>query len=245
MTTRKRLQHGFSLTEVLLALATLTVGMVFVGGTFFVGVHYSARSFEQNLGAVVAREAVEMIRLYGITGLGGAMDTFSNVRVRHPDPNEDAELARTLFVYDENPQFRWNALLQRRAGGLGNQVDVTVFVSRWNEHDDPDHPPVLRNLSLDVVEGRFIDTAQSDAEHLYHGQQVVGGRDSRWIFKVVRSRTDSPKPGFWELVPEPSQIDPSLSGDYTLPIWAVIRNENGRPGIQSRIVHVMKDQIEF
>ena len=33
MTTRK-LTTGFSLTEVLFAVATLTVGMVFIGGTF-------------------------------------------------------------------------------------------------------------------------------------------------------------------------------------------------------------------
>jgi len=59
-------QSGFSLTEVLLAVATLAVGMLFVAGTFLLGVHFSRISTERSIGAVVAEEAFAKIRLFGL-----------------------------------------------------------------------------------------------------------------------------------------------------------------------------------
>ncbi|MCP4452964.1 MAG: prepilin-type N-terminal cleavage/methylation domain-containing protein, partial [Planctomycetes bacterium] len=47
--TDKRRQSGFSLTEVLLAIATLAIGMLFVGGTFVLGIHFSRLSTEQSI----------------------------------------------------------------------------------------------------------------------------------------------------------------------------------------------------
>ena len=57
---------GFSLTEVLLAVATLTIGMAFVSGTFVAGVFLSTISSERTMAAVVADEAFAKIRLFGI-----------------------------------------------------------------------------------------------------------------------------------------------------------------------------------
>ena len=55
---RKKHQHrGFSLTEVLLALGTIAVGMTFVGGTFLVGIYFSTIATERTIAAVVADEA--------------------------------------------------------------------------------------------------------------------------------------------------------------------------------------------
>ena len=57
---------GFSLTEVLLAVATLAIGMSFVGGTFLVGVHLSTVATERTIAAVAADEAFAKIQLYGL-----------------------------------------------------------------------------------------------------------------------------------------------------------------------------------
>ena len=64
---RKKQQYrGFSLTEVLLALGTLAIGMVFVGSAFLVGIHFTTIATERTIAAVAADEAFAKIRLYGV-----------------------------------------------------------------------------------------------------------------------------------------------------------------------------------
>jgi len=57
---------GFSLTEVLLAVGTLAIGMIFISGTFLTGIHFSTIATERTIAAVVADEAFAKIRLYGV-----------------------------------------------------------------------------------------------------------------------------------------------------------------------------------
>ena len=66
--TDKHRQSGFSLTEVLLAIATLAIGMLFVGGTFMLGIHFSRVSTEHSIAPVVAEEAFAKMSLYGVVG---------------------------------------------------------------------------------------------------------------------------------------------------------------------------------
>jgi len=60
----KRKNHGFSLTEVLIAVGILMVGMLMVAGLFPVAIHLTAVSTERTIGAVVADEAFAKMRLY-------------------------------------------------------------------------------------------------------------------------------------------------------------------------------------
>ena len=62
----RRQNKGFSLTEVLLAVGTLAVGMVFISGTFLTGIHFSTIATERSYAAVVADEAFAKIKVYGI-----------------------------------------------------------------------------------------------------------------------------------------------------------------------------------
>jgi Tfp pilus assembly protein PilV len=55
---------GFSLTEVLLAIGTLAVGMLFIAGVFPVGIHFTTIASERTIAAVVTDEAFAKIRLY-------------------------------------------------------------------------------------------------------------------------------------------------------------------------------------
>ena len=63
---RRTRQHGFSLLETLLAVSTLAIGMIFVGGTFLTGIYLATVSTEQTIATVVADEALVKIRLYGL-----------------------------------------------------------------------------------------------------------------------------------------------------------------------------------
>jgi Tfp pilus assembly protein PilV len=64
--TKKRQQHGFSLTETLMAVGTLAIGMTFIGGTFLTGIYFATLSTERTIGAVAAAEAFAKMRIFGL-----------------------------------------------------------------------------------------------------------------------------------------------------------------------------------
>lgn len=129
---------GFSLTEVLLAVGTIAVGMLFIAGVFPVAIHFTTIASERTIAAVVADEAFAKIRLYGVADFNSwpvppaiACADFIDVangvinldEFSYPsDPNID--------IFDK--QFYWSALCRRVVDPDPNSrlVQVTVFVSR-------------------------------------------------------------------------------------------------------------------
>lgn len=126
---RKRQQHGFSLTETLMAVGTLAIGLTFIGGTFLTGIVFSTVATERTIASVAAEEAFAKMRIYGL------------------DPN-DAKLKTTGFVAYEDlvtvptdeslypsirretaRQYSWAAIC-RREPNSSESVQCAVFVSR-------------------------------------------------------------------------------------------------------------------
>ncbi|MHC4440825.1 MAG: prepilin-type N-terminal cleavage/methylation domain-containing protein, partial [Planctomycetota bacterium] len=129
---RNKCQYrGFSLTEVLLAVATLAIGMVFISGTFLTGIHFSTISTERSIAAVVADEAFAKIKVYGIDFADP--NFVSNQQVRF-DSVSSISARPFEFAYPSTntlneKHYFWSALC--RPSGQGNQfVQVTVFVGR-------------------------------------------------------------------------------------------------------------------
>jgi len=129
---KSRKNNGFSLTEVLLGVGTLAVGMIFVAGVFPVGIYFATTATERTIAAVVADEAFAKIRLYGESDLdfqiwlsaeplGGCVD-FNDVVA--PNPDEFAYPSS----YVTQKQYYWSALCRRI--GDTRLVQVTVFVCR-------------------------------------------------------------------------------------------------------------------
>jgi len=131
---------GFSLTEVLLSVATLAMGMMFIAGVFPVGIHFATISAERTVSAVVADEAFAKIRLYGIdvSGLPDSMTLPRSVDFYNVSPLSlitDWEKRIDEFAYPSTPvplrekRYYWSAVC-RSAGQYDSLVQVTVFVSR-------------------------------------------------------------------------------------------------------------------
>jgi prepilin-type N-terminal cleavage/methylation domain-containing protein len=137
----KRKIAGFSLTEVLMAVGILGVGMLFIAGTFPVAIYFNTVAAERTTAAMVADEAFAKIRLYGVPDFtlpvwpsNPSCVDFNDIWYQtsilvNPalriDPNEFAYPSTDMPLQDK--QYYWSALC-RRVGF--NNVQVTVFVSR-------------------------------------------------------------------------------------------------------------------
>ncbi len=156
----KRRQSGFSLTEVLLAIATLAIGMLFVGGAFVLGIHFSRLSTEQSIAPVVAEEAFAKMALYGVAGWSSD-DTLSEISL--VDAN-DWEY-RYPSVQDETlKQYYWTAIGRRISGSDLNEV--TVFVMRHGALS-----PALADQSLTSMPQK--STAWASDPNTMDGMSVV------------------------------------------------------------------------
>ena len=144
-----RRHSGFSLTEVLLAVGTLTIGMVFIAGVFPVAIHFSTIATERTIAAVLADEAFAKIRLYAVGDPVQNTPGIDDIDLAELEEHEltgfyDANVFPAAvnippceFAYPSDPnisilrkQYFWSALLRRVGPDPNRLVQVTVFVSR-------------------------------------------------------------------------------------------------------------------
>ncbi len=122
---------GFSLTEVLMSVGILAVGMIFIAGVFPVSIYFTTTAAERTEAAVIADEAFAKIRLYGVN-----LALLSTVPITDSvDFNDVSLINPDEFAYpstNTNPaqkQYYWSALC-RRVYQNSSLVQVTVFISR-------------------------------------------------------------------------------------------------------------------
>lgn len=134
----RRNKKGFSLAEVLLAVCTLAVGMIFVAGVFPLGMLFTTISTERTIAAVAADEAFAKVRIYGINledpRLALGQIPFEEVALTGPDPIEFAYPSTDDVV---QKRYYWSAICRLPSvgkvpepGAGGRLVQVTVFVCR-------------------------------------------------------------------------------------------------------------------
>ena len=129
-------KKGFSLTEVLIAIGVLSIGMLFVAGTFPVGIYFSTLASERTLAAEIADEAFAMIRLYaGEKGVAtdklyfNRFSDFNDVTVFLATDNIQAD----EFLYPSveqsgwNREYSWSAICRRtaRIEGIDSALTAT------------------------------------------------------------------------------------------------------------------------
>lgn len=138
---KRRQSRGFSLTEVLLAVGTLAVGMIFISGTFLTGIHFSTIATERTIAAVVADEAFAKVRIYGGANTGWLTRLSANSCTDFKDAKEVINRQIVPLVRDPNEfaypstrtltekHYYWSALC-RHVSSDNRLVQVTVFISR-------------------------------------------------------------------------------------------------------------------
>ncbi len=126
---KNRRQAGFSLTETLLAVGTLAIGLMFIAGTFLTGVYFSTTSTERTIGAVAADEALAKMRIYGLDPNHASLKTDGFVPYEELVTIPAEEYLYPSTHEEATRQYSWAALC-RRMGAGSRLVQCTVFISR-------------------------------------------------------------------------------------------------------------------
>lgn len=136
---------GFSLTEVLLAVGILAVGMIFIAGVFPAAIHFTTIATERSIAAVAADEAFAKIKIYAI---GDPEDLNDDIKLDELEKDElmdfndtdvfpaTKEIKPNEFAYPSanvdisRKQYFWSALCRLVEDDPNRLVQVTVFVCR-------------------------------------------------------------------------------------------------------------------
>lgn len=141
MTGLEKKNLGFSLTEVLLAVGILSVGMTFIAGVFPVAIYLTTVATERTVAAVAADEAFAKVRIYAEGDLYDPNDDIDLSRLYSDELTEFTDVNAFPATEDIEPnefeypsagdmaqkQYFWSALCRRAGPQL---VQVTVFISR-------------------------------------------------------------------------------------------------------------------
>ena len=155
---------GFSLTEMLLAIGVLSVGMVFIAGVFPVAIHFTTISTERTIAAVVADEAFAKIKLYGVDvsllnfpGPGNCVD-FNEVSSLEVPPYEFLYPSTDTDISQKHYCF---SALCRRTAPNSRLVQVTVFISRKTGPILRYYAPDMTLIPSDPDYGRVVDFSKA------------------------------------------------------------------------------------
>ncbi len=192
---------GFSLIEILLAIGTLAVGMIFIGGVFPVALHFTTIATERTIAAVVADEAFAKIRLYADADVVQAGDfELSNLEDFNDNINSSVDVNSSDYTYPSTisvkaRQYSWSALC-RRVGSF--DVQVTVFVCRkvrpnlkyWNPNGGEDAWPMLVPVKVSGVRG-FNELMIDGNRTLINDGYTIVDDETGQIYRVLERYVDN------------------------------------------------------
>jgi type II secretory pathway pseudopilin PulG len=222
----KRQYRGFSLTEVLLAVATLAVGMVFISGTFLTGIHFSTIATERSIAAVVADEAFAKIKIYGInfSDPNLAVDQQARFDLVSSIRDYDYEFAYPSTKTLTEKQYYWSALCRPVYYSPGSRfVQVTVFICR-KLGSTTTYPvgaawPVPVQVSVTGTIGEYVITLTDNITYINDGYTIVENSTGN-IYRVLERGADPALPEQITLAPD----KPWQGGDS---VWVIPPSEGG------------------
>ena len=190
-------KSGFSLIEILLAIGTLGIGMLFIAGTFLTGIHFSTIATERTTAAVAADEAFAKIRLYGINLANLAADQLESPEtLRSIDPNEFAYPSVDIDVSQR--QYYWSALCRRaNSNPVSRLVQVTVFVSRKTSsaalYRGGAGRPIPMKVAISGAGGNNLLTiTEPDKKTWINDGYTIVDNETGQMYRVVERTADQP-----------------------------------------------------
>jgi hypothetical protein len=216
--TSKCQYRGFSLTEVLLAVGTLAVGMVFISGTFLTGIHFSTIATERSIAAVVADEAFAKIRVYGINFTDPNLAIDRQARFDLVSFVQPFEFAYPSTKTLTDKQYYWSALCRPVYSGADNRVvQVTVFVSRklgnTTTYVGGMPWPVPVQVGVSGVVDDYVITLTDNITYINDGYTIVENSTGS-IYRVLERGADPAFPEQITLAPD----KPWQGGDS---VWVI------------------------
>ena len=121
---------GFSVTEVLMSVAVLAVGMLFVAGVFPVGIHFATISRERTTAAIISDEAFAKIQLYGVDLSELSVDDCGNFIDVNSTPIDLSEFWYPSTTVSGTKQYHWSAICRQSDANTPELIQVTIFISR-------------------------------------------------------------------------------------------------------------------
>jgi Tfp pilus assembly protein PilV len=121
-------RSGFSLMEVLIAVGTLALGMLFIASVFPAGVYWTTVASERTISAVAAEDAFATIKLYGLYDANWVAGGQTPLEAVSPISSYSYEYAYPSDGVNLNLKKYWWSAICRKIDT--NDVQVTVFVSR-------------------------------------------------------------------------------------------------------------------
>lgn len=120
--TAGRARRGFSLIEVLLAMAILTIGILSVASLFPVAAAQQRRAIDDTQGVIIGRNVLSLLRVRGTNflGLTGTNSYYITLTTNIPGPNN---------IYTD-PGGTYQYSVAARWRNANAPVDVAVFVYR-------------------------------------------------------------------------------------------------------------------
>jgi type II secretory pathway pseudopilin PulG len=187
---KKQRYIGFSLTEILLAVGTLSIGLLFIAGTFMTGIYFSTIATERTTAAVAADEAFAKIMLYNVNPADLAADELKSFEeLSTIDPNEFAYPSTDTGAWQK--QYYWSALCRRASSDPNSRlVQITVFVSRKvsaaaSYQGEKGRPiPMKVGISGIIGQSRLTITEADKITWINDGYTVVDDKTGQ-IYRVI------------------------------------------------------------
>ncbi|MHC4172297.1 MAG: type IV pilus modification PilV family protein [Planctomycetota bacterium] len=198
---KKRQYRGFSLTEVLLAVGTLAIGMIFISGTFLTGIHFATIATERTIAAIAADEAFAKIRLYGVNLADPnlVVDQLTPFEVLNPIAFDEFAYPSTKSLAQK--QYYWSALCRQVDSNPTNRlVQVTVFISRkvGNRSTYPGgaQRPVPVEVGVSTVPGAGNENNLTinvlGEETFISGGRTIADNQTGRLYRVLQRDADAP-----------------------------------------------------
>ncbi len=216
---------GFSLTEVLIAVGILAVGMMFIASTFPVSIYFASVATERTIAPVVADEAFAKCKIYLNNFDISVLDYTNHQILEGLLPNE--------YAYPSTPstnpylkKYWWSAIFRRVDV---NEVQVTVFVSRKvgasgqyyvgsDPNFDPNRPDAI-SIPVTVLGGSELQFGSLADKHLINDGYTIVDDATGQVYRVLE-RYRLPNDAIIKL-------DRTWQGGASSEVWVVTHPVNG------------------